>query len=389
MKKYDVIIAGAGPSGLNTARLLADQGMDVLVVEKKPQVGSGVVCTGIVGHDFFTRFKLPSGSILNRIQEVDLYSPGLMKLTYRHPFPFACVLNRGQFDKDLAEEAESRGVAIQTGCEIKDIRVFSEEVRVSVLMKEEESRWLKGRMLVLATGNDFRLHKRLQLGRPREFLNAAQVELEAEQHRRTEVWVGNETAPGGFAWLVPAGPGKVRAGLLTKAPPLSYMNRFLMKRLQLNDNGIKGAERRVKTIAQGPASPTFSRRVISVGEAAAQVKTTTGGGVFLGLFCSEIAAGAIVRGIKENRMEAADLAEYEKGWRKAIQKELAVGYYTRKICSRLKDRDVEKLFQIARDDGVFPLIKETARFDWQKDIILALARKATVHSLRALPRLFG
>lgn len=387
MKKYDVIIAGAGPSGLNTARLLAERGLDVVVLERKPYVGDRTVCTGIVGDDFFTRFALPAGSVLTRIQEVDLYSPGNMKLTYRHTHPFAYVLDRKKFDMDLAEEAEKKGAVIQTGLEVKNISVSADGVTVWLQQNRERAPHYYGRMLVLATGNNFKLHKGLNLGYPREFLNAVQVELDTDESGRTEVWVGKEVAPGGFAWSVPVNNVKVRAGLLTGASPFLYLDRFLKKRFQ--NNGIKKIERRAKTIAQGPAFPTFSDRVLAVGEAAAQVKTTTGGGIFYGLFCSEIAADVISRGIKNDRLEAAALAEYERQWKKAIHKELSVGYYTRKICSRLKDREVEKLFHIARDDGVFPLIKETARFDWQKDIILALARKATVQSLRALPRLFG
>lgn len=384
---HDVIIIGAGPSGLNTARLLAAGGLDVVVLEKKKSVGSNIVCTGIVGNDTFSRFKLPQDSIVNRIQAVDLFSPLNMKLTYRHSQPFAYVVDRKKFDTALLKKAREKGAAVKTGCEVKDITVFSDRTEVSVRLAEEE-RNLHGRMLVLATGNNFRLHKSLNLGRPREFLNAVQVELDTEKTGRTEVWVGKNVAPGGFAWSVPIRRGRVRTGLFTKESSLPYLDKFLEQRFPDELRDKENLLKRNKIIAQGVISPTFSSRAISVGEAAGQVKTTTGGGIFYGLFCSEIAANVIIERAGKDQFEESDLAEYEKSWKKSIQKELTVGYYTRKICSRLKDREVEKLFQIARDDGVFPLIRETAHFDWQKDIILALARKATVQSLRALPAWF-
>jgi geranylgeranyl reductase family protein len=388
-KTYDALIIGAGPSGMNTARLLALRGMSVAVLERKNQIGDNIVCTGIVGEDIFSRFQIPSDSVINKIQKVNLFSPLDLKLSYFHPAPFAYVLDRKQFDLSLFREAAQKGAVIRTGFDVKDINICSRKVRVTGIMKQGQEVKINGRILVLATGNNFRLHKRLKLGQPREFLNAVQAELKTDEASNTEVWVGRNVAPGGFAWSVPLDKTRVRTGLFTKAPPIPYLDQFIKKRFPSEAEKIGSLEMRSKTIAQGVVSPTYGDRVLSVGEAAAQVKTTTGGGIYYGLICSEIAADVIIHNAADDRFAAADLADYEKRWRKTIHKELTVGLYTRKICSRLKDREVERLFQIARDDGVFPLIKDMARFDWQKDIILALAKKATVRSIQALPQLFS
>lgn len=386
---YDALIIGAGPSGLNTARLLASRGMRIAVLERKNQIGDNIVCTGIVGEDIFSRFQLPSDSVINNIQKVNLFSPLDMKLSYCHPVPFAYILDRKRFDISLSCEAARKGAVIRTGFDVKDINICSRKVSVTGTMKQGQEKKINGRILVLATGNNFRLHKRLQLGQPREFLNAVQAELKTDDAGHTEVWVGKNVAPGGFVWSVPLDKTRIRTGLFTKASPVPYLNQFIKKRFPHAAEKNGNLESRSKTIAQGVVSPTYGHRVLSVGEAAAQVKTTTGGGIYYGLLCSEIASDVIIHNAVYDRFAAADLADYEKRWRKIIHKELTVGFYTRKICSRLKDREVERLFQIARDDGVFPLIKDMARFDWQKDIILALAKKATVRSIQALPQLFS
>ena len=58
-------MVGAGPSGLRTAARLAGAGLDVRVLEKKPRVGAGVVCTGIVGKEVFDDFGLDRGAVID------------------------------------------------------------------------------------------------------------------------------------------------------------------------------------------------------------------------------------------------------------------------------------------------------------------------------------
>ena len=57
---HDVIVIGGGPSGLNSASLLAEKGLDVLLLEKKKEIGHKVICTGIIGREAFERFDLPA-----------------------------------------------------------------------------------------------------------------------------------------------------------------------------------------------------------------------------------------------------------------------------------------------------------------------------------------
>jgi flavin-dependent dehydrogenase len=69
------------------------------------------------------------------------------------------------------------------------------------------------------------------------------------------------------------------------------------------------------------------------------------------------------------------LAEYERRWRKALEKEIVVGYYTRKLCARLSDGQIEGLFHLARTDGIVPIIRERADFEWHSGLIFALLQR--------------
>ena len=69
------------------------------------------------------------------------------------------------------------------------------------------------------------------------------------------------------------------------------------------------------------------------------------------------------------------MSEYEELWKKNLQKEILIGYFARKICSKFSDSVIEKMFQVAQNDGVIPLIREKGNFDQHGKLILALLRR--------------
>jgi digeranylgeranylglycerophospholipid reductase len=128
---FDVAVVGGGPSGLHAASLLAQKGLSVLVAEKKNEIGSNVICTGIVGKELFEEFSLPTGSIIRDLQAVKIVSSSGNTLSYRHPDPFACVVDRQAFDQALADQAEAAGARIQLGTSATDITVGKDSVEIA------------------------------------------------------------------------------------------------------------------------------------------------------------------------------------------------------------------------------------------------------------------
>ncbi len=379
--KYDVVIAGAGPSGLFAAKRLAESGLEVLVLERKRAVGEAVNCTGIIGREIFERFSLPSGSRLRDVHEVRMVSPAGLSLTYRHPRPFAVIVDRGMFDQELAGEAKAKGASIRTGYEVKDI--VPDKAGVSILAggPKGSTAALTARMAVLATGVNLDLHRRLGLGIPGSRLFGAQLEAPHEGDGFPTIYAGTDIAPGGFAWAVPSADGKVKFGLITEQNPRKSFGRFMARHFpgRLSPADLDGVQ--FKAIAQGLASRIFGPAVISLGEAAGQVKTTTGGGIGYGVHCADIASRVIAEILKSGRPEAGGLAEYERQCRKVLHREIQVGLFARRVWSQLSDAHIEMIFRIAQDDGIIPLVQEKGNFDWQSDLILALMRKASLFKI--------
>jgi digeranylgeranylglycerophospholipid reductase len=375
MKRADVIVIGGGPSGLRVAGRLAAAGLDVRVLEKKPRVGANVLCTGIVGREVFCDFGLDRGSVVEEIRTVRLVSPFSTVLTYEHPRPFACVVDREKFDGDLAAVAVAAGADVACGRRVDDVVVGDDGVKVAIRAADGSVSRQTAAVAVLATGVDFGLQKKLGLAVPRDFLKGAQVETTLPGLDTTTLFFGRDVAPGAFAWSVPSGPGRARIGLLTKKDPKARLEKLLAS----NFGGVPGAsgETRIRTkpVAQGLLSGTFGERVLAVGEAAGQTKTTTGGGISYGLACADLAAAVVRACFDRSSFAAADLAGYESLWKGLLRKEIVVGHLTRRMCARLSDGRVETLFQLARTDGIVPIIREKADFDWHSGLIFALLHR--------------
>src|ERR1041385_928462 len=77
---YDVTIVGAGLAGLQCARLLAQQGISVLLADRKHTLDQKVHTTGIFVRRTLVDFDLPEDCLGPPIKHVSLYSPALRPL---------------------------------------------------------------------------------------------------------------------------------------------------------------------------------------------------------------------------------------------------------------------------------------------------------------------
>jgi digeranylgeranylglycerophospholipid reductase len=372
---HDVIVVGAGPSGLNAAKILTKKGLDVLVLEKKSEVGEHVICAGIVGDEVFSKFHIPEESVLKKIKEIKIISPRSSVICYEHPDPFAYVVDRERFDRSIAFNAGTVNIPIHCDSMVRDIVVEKDGVQVETGFNGRRDKKYRARVVLIATGVSYNLHKKLGLGYPRDFLHGVQAELDLGQMECTHVYLGKSIATGAFAWLVPLGEGTVRIGLITENDPEGCFYRLMTQHFPCRLKNLDRNRIQFKPIAQGLISRTFGDRVLTLGEAAGQVKTTTGGGIYFGLLCSELASRVLLEGYNRGDFSKNVLAEYEKLWKKALQKEIRFGYYTRKICARLSDGQIEKIFKFIQSDGILPIVKEKGNFDWHSDLLLILLKR--------------
>lgn len=370
-KVYDVVMVGAGPAGLNAARLLAVKGLDVLIIEAKEEVGKDIVCTGIIGKETFGKFNISDESVIKSIQKVRLISPFGTPIFYNHPFPFAYIIDREKFDKHLLELAQKSGAEINLMNRVINVNINDDCVEIECSYNGEELRLYKGRVLILATGIEYELSKKLGLGYPVRFIKAAQKYSQFNTDEYVTLLLGNKIAKGGFGWIVPVDNGMARVGLMTEANPKAGFINILERHFP--DEEDKTFQ--FKPIAQGIVSKTFRERVLAVGEAAGQVKTTTGGGVYFGLLCSEIASNTILEAFRDGDFSKKKFSLYEKQWKSKIAGEIRIGHAVRNMGGKLSDNQMEKIFNIVKTDGFFDYIAKNANFDWHGKFLLGFLKK--------------
>jgi len=371
---HDVIVVGGGPVGCYTASLLAKKGFDVLVLEGNPSFGNQVICTGLIGVEAFERFQLPKGSVVNEIAGVTFVSPSGIRFSYRPESPQAFLADRPQFNSDMAKMAVGHGATLRFSSCVRDIRIRKGDVIVEVEGAGERFD-LRSKMAVVACGFKPELTEGLGLGAPRECLQGAQVELEIDQVEETEVYVGRRVAPESFAWVVPTDSKRARIGLTTREKADLYLRSFVES--PMLGPRVRGRipEIKVDQIPIRPIGKSFTERVLVVGEAAGQVKSTTCGGIYYGLISAKFAAETIREAFLENRFDGGFLKKYEQRWRHELGEELEIGYRFRQVFSGIEDRQIDRLFQILNSDGISPLLHRMARFDWHKDLLLMLSKQ--------------
>jgi flavin-dependent dehydrogenase len=133
-----------------------------------------------------------------------------------------------------------------------------------------------------------------------------------------------------------------------------------------------GAAPRSKMLPLAPIPRTFTDRVVAVGDAAGLVKATTGGGIYYSLVSGTIAADVLAGGLEAGDLSAARLAGYERQWRATLEDELEAQITLRRIADRLSDDEIESLFELARTDGIMPIVRRTGRFNQHRELIRSL-----------------
>jgi len=375
MPLYDVAVIGGGPVGSYVAYRLAVMGYGVVVLEQHERLGEKVCCTGIIGQECVSSFAVEDNVILRQANSARLFSPSGKLLRVWREEPQAYIIDRAAFDVAMARRAQDKGAEYILNSLVKDIEAGGDRGRGEATCREERLN-LEARGAVIATGFGSRLPERLGLAKVGDFVMGAQAEVETTGIDEVEVYFGQEIAPGFFAWLVPTSPQRARVGLLSRHSPRLYLTKLMPSLLAEGKIASTEAELSYGGIPLKPLARTCGERLVVVGDAAGQVKPTTGGGIYYGLLCAQIAVNNLQRALQADDLSLRSLAGYEREWRKKLGRELRIGYWARKFYERLSDKQIDRIFDIIKSNGIDEALLKAPdlSFDWHSRAVLRLIR---------------
>ena len=382
---HDVVVVGGGPVGGHVASLVARKGFDVLILEEHGKVGEPVQCAGIFSPKVLELVGCED-AVLNRIRGADVFSPKGVRLELTAKEPKAVVVDRGRFDNVVVERALKDGARMMRGAKALGARKGDNGIDISLLQKGARGNIrtkLRTKLLIGADGVASNVARWSGLQRAPVVLPGVQDELEGVdlEDDRVKIFTGREIAPGFFAWLVPAGQ-RVRVGLCTRKGAPAYLRR--MHNGVVTSKHLEGG-RVVGTlggaIPMGILKRTETDRVMLVGDAAAQVKATSGGGIYPGLVCAGHCAQTAIEALESGDLSERALSSYHDRWTADIGKELRKDWRLYKLYQTFDDAKIEKAFRLLNKPKVLRLIEERGDIDFPSKLALPIARKE--------PRLLG
>jgi digeranylgeranylglycerophospholipid reductase len=328
LEDFDFLVAGGSVAGLAFASEAAKKGARVLVAEEHDEIGEPEKCDGLVSLRGFRRFGYSpeSGVIQDSISSAVVHSPRGKQLAVSATHLEVVVVDRSEFDKQVARAAEANGAAIRTGARVGSVSV--REGRVEAKVGDES---VSSKYLVDATG---------PASSPRGgILPAAKYELEGDwvKEHVVEVFMDAEKYPGFFAWVIPYGERRAKVGAAGHGiNPFKALDGFLEGRRS-------EILRRVSApiYVGGPAEKFVEGRTIRVGESAGQVKPTTAGGILTSVAGSVIAAKWACESLERNDVEL--LSNYQPEWEGAFLPEMRTMLRLRSVLEKLSNSDLESV----------------------------------------------
>ena len=381
-EKTDIIVVGGGPCGSYAAYTAAKHGAEVTVCEEHKEVGAPRHCAGHLNISSVKRLgiQVPHDVIENTIKGAVFISPSGKQFVLRCRNPVTYVVNRELFDKHLAEVAIRSGADYRFKSRVKSLVLDSGSVKGVTLQGEEK---LKANIVIDAEGCSSKLLKQTGLKGLKRGMVARGIQAEVDgfegiEEEMVEVYFGRNVAPGFFAWIIPRKDGTAKVGLATRTGnPQDYLRRFMEKHPVASEK-LKKSRPTYTSVhpipMEGPLPRTVSSGFLAVGDAASQVKPTTGGGVIFGLTCAQIAGEAACEAVDVQDFSETFLSSYESRWKRVAGFELATMLRMRKMLDSISDRRLDNVIGLCSRLGVDNVLEKAGDLDFQGRSLISVAK---------------
>jgi digeranylgeranylglycerophospholipid reductase len=355
--KTDVLVIGAGPAGSMTAKWAAKHGAQVLMIEKRQEIGSPVRCGEGMSKDWLADVGIKPGRWVNvEVEGARIYSPSEKVFEINEKDAgneVGYVVERDEFDKQLAIDAANAGVEVKL--KTAAVGILKEGGRVVGATVKEFGQTYEVRAPITIGADGFESQVGRWAGVP---TNIAMRDMDTcLQYRMTNVdcdvrycdfYLG-KVAPGGYVWIFPKGDGLANVGIgvqvsqvKSPADARTYLDRWIEhhpgyakgKKIDMVGGGVSIAPPLKQTVVDG---------FMVVGDAARMIDPLTGGGIANGCIAGKICGTVAAEAVHSGDVSKEFLQKYEKGWRARLEEKLYRNWLAKEKLVTLSDETFDKV----------------------------------------------
>ena len=340
MGSYDVTIIGAGLAGLQCARLLARNGMRVLLVDRKNALDQKIHTTGIFVRRTLLDFDIPHDCLGPPIKHVTLYSPALHSMEFVSEHDEFSIGRMGQLYQRYLQQCLLAGV--QWLPEASYLGHSSTDGKLTVRLGTGE---VTTRYLIGADGARSRVARDLKLDVNREWIVGVESVFEGaviDGPPRLLCFLDPELAPGYIAWIAHDGEETHLGvgGYPSRFDPLAALQTFRSRVADIVDlRHAKQIERRAGYIPVGGVLRNIANtNGLLVGDAAGAVSPLTAGGLDPCMRLSALAAQVVSEYLSSGNQQALSIYSGE-----LFRARFASRLWARRVASTLGQRQLLEL----------------------------------------------
>ncbi|MEM4329879.1 MAG: NAD(P)/FAD-dependent oxidoreductase [Candidatus Bilamarchaeaceae archaeon] len=360
---YDAIVIGGGPAGSTFARLVAAEGMEVLVIDKRKEIGVPVRCgEGLGAREVIAQgLELPKRCISTEIVGAKVVAPNGKEIIWKDKTTTGWVLERKLFDKWLCELAIEKGAEVRTYTRATElIKKDGKIIGLKVVQWGDKEQEIYAPLIVSAEGMEARIAKQAGFDTTHRLYDVDtcyQYEMKPYDHENLiELYFGNKVAPRGYVWIFPKADRRANVGIgiggnltngnkngIPGADPKILLDKFIENHPTLKDASTLVDFGGVISVG-APLNEFVKDNFMVIGTAAKQVDPIHGGGIALAMETSVMAAEVALKAHKKRDYSAQALKEYEKKWFPSLGKKMEKRLMLRKVLEKLNDDDLDYIF---------------------------------------------
>ncbi|MEM2243650.1 MAG: NAD(P)/FAD-dependent oxidoreductase [Archaeoglobaceae archaeon] len=322
---FDVVVVGAGPAGSMAAKTCAERGLNVLLVEKRQEIGTPVRCAEGISKKALQRFvEIDKKWISAEVIGAKIYSPDRTEVTMAEEMAgneVGFVLERKIFDRHLARLAAKAGAEVLVKTTFLSFERVGDRLRVKLKRMGED--WeVETKILIGADGVESRVGRMagiIKTLKKSEIESCAQYlmsNLEIDENY-TYFYLGNDLAPGGYAWIFPKGNGCANVGIgvlpsIAKANAKFYLDKFIEK-FEIKGKIVELVSGAVPVY--GEVATAVTDNIMLAGDAAYHSDPITGGGIANALSAGYHAGIVASEAIEREDFSANYLRRYDELWK--------------------------------------------------------------------------